>query len=395
MRSKHLPSKPPIKLTKLHAIIKKNCIPVVIPAERVISHQKSKTQNINIYNIIHNVTNQQSFFQGYPIERDPPADNLNKTAHITQITNFEQTMDSRPKKSKHDIQLDEELNIYKVEIEDRFNASSSNQNYVFPRKLNKNENNVETNSESAKKLLIPASIYPKINMQSENNRSRQLKKEINKTTANSATNEKNQKPQVNFELLRDLDILLSKPSNTRNNLHENLNKLVPYTSNRTEVNTKSASPVNGRIAKNTNKNNLRESYYLNAAKTKANSEKNNSDIPVLSVDSIKIGQMQNQKTKHNRTKTMENTSADFKQLMQVVKNKPQNIRIQKKPVHDYFKDLLINQKSINLKLEKRPASRSSKGNSKISHKNNLSGIVNSTSFLNMTMNLAFHQKKHK
>lgn len=84
---------------------------ILLPTEEVQRHhQKAKTQNINIFNIIHG----NNF---YEIKK-------NDTMRTYEI----------PKRvDKHDVQLERELKEYKAEVEVRFKASKANQTYTYPR----------------------------------------------------------------------------------------------------------------------------------------------------------------------------------------------------------------------------------------------------------------------
>ncbi len=89
-------------------------------------HQKANTQNINIYNIIHNDHDAGD----YP--RDPKP-------YVYVTSTFEKTYDTPLRlakaavKSEHDLMLERELRAYKGEVETKFNSSETNQTYAFPR----------------------------------------------------------------------------------------------------------------------------------------------------------------------------------------------------------------------------------------------------------------------
>lgn len=94
--------------------------------QRKANHQKANTQNINIYNIIHNECNLQSQTQ----DSENPKPNK-----------FERTYDQSIKipkvkpKTMHDLALYQELQSYKAEVEQRFNSSAVNGVYKFPLKF--------------------------------------------------------------------------------------------------------------------------------------------------------------------------------------------------------------------------------------------------------------------
>lgn len=91
------------------------------------NHQKANTQNINIYNIIHNECKLESQTQD---------------THQPRPNKFERTYDQPLRiprvhpKTKHDLALYQELQSYKIEVEERFNSSTANGVYKFPLKPN-------------------------------------------------------------------------------------------------------------------------------------------------------------------------------------------------------------------------------------------------------------------
>ena len=92
---------------------------------RQAHHQKANTQNINIYNIIHNGNNNQ-------ISKIPQ---MGQDPRIYITTNFEKTYDQplRLVKDKHQLMLEQELKNYKAEVEMKYQNSAVNQTYAFPR----------------------------------------------------------------------------------------------------------------------------------------------------------------------------------------------------------------------------------------------------------------------
>jgi len=128
---------------------------------RQTHHKKANTQNINIYNIIHNINSGSN-------------NNLGKTQQITQdphiyiTANFEKTYDTPLKvpkakpKDKHEMMLEKELRAYKIEVETKFKSSSVNMSYVYPRiSQEKNIVEVDLNNKSLNNPddTIPATIY--------------------------------------------------------------------------------------------------------------------------------------------------------------------------------------------------------------------------------------------
>ena len=105
-------------------------------------HQKANTQNINIYNIIHN-----DGLSAYARDVQPPC--IYITSHFDKPNDkvfektfakpFEKTCDnplrvSKAKvKTKHELMLDKELRTFKEEVELKFNNSIVNQTYAYPR----------------------------------------------------------------------------------------------------------------------------------------------------------------------------------------------------------------------------------------------------------------------
>lgn len=102
-------------------------------------HQKANTQNINIFNIIHNECNLDSQTQD---TQQPDIPKSNK---------FKRTYDQPYRiprvqpKTKHDLALYQELQSYKAEVEQRFNSSTVNGVYKFPFKelMNSSSNQEE------------------------------------------------------------------------------------------------------------------------------------------------------------------------------------------------------------------------------------------------------------
>ena len=115
---------------------------IVVNAENVNvvqakKHHKANTQNVNIYNIIHNeshahhndATEQLSSYNtidGSNLIRDRYG-GLNKSKPI----------------NLHELALKEELQLYKAEVEHRFSKSSVNRNYIFPRLVEGNDDRID------------------------------------------------------------------------------------------------------------------------------------------------------------------------------------------------------------------------------------------------------------
>jgi len=115
------------------------------------SHEP-KARIINFYNI-----NQNKF--------------LNKTQQITKnlkVNDIKKVYDTSMKlnhiviKDKHDLMLEEDLKIYKAEVEKRFKNSEVNSTYKFPRKevekesyINSEENKMISIYDNKKSLVIP------------------------------------------------------------------------------------------------------------------------------------------------------------------------------------------------------------------------------------------------
>eukprot|EP00826_Nyctotherus_ovalis_P007011 TRINITY_DN1171_c0_g4_i1.p1 TRINITY_DN1171_c0_g4~~TRINITY_DN1171_c0_g4_i1.p1 ORF type:complete len:349 (+),score=84.58 TRINITY_DN1171_c0_g4_i1:164-1210(+) len=106
-------------------------------------HRKVNTQNINIYNIVNN----------------------NVLGKVTQETNGfvaeksygtpSQLVKAKPK-SKHEFELEQELKLYRSEIEFRYKRSRVNQAYVYPRR---GRTNTEEGQCASWTETIPVSIY--------------------------------------------------------------------------------------------------------------------------------------------------------------------------------------------------------------------------------------------
>ena len=88
-------------------------------------HKKANTQNFNFYNIIH--TNEQKLPQPGTIE-------VGKT--------YDKTLDSSANKS-HEAELRAELQAYRADVEHRFRQSNINRDYAFPRRSERDEEEID------------------------------------------------------------------------------------------------------------------------------------------------------------------------------------------------------------------------------------------------------------
>eukprot|EP01022_Parablepharisma_sp_SALTPOND_P012417 TRINITY_DN1594_c0_g1_i1.p1 TRINITY_DN1594_c0_g1~~TRINITY_DN1594_c0_g1_i1.p1 ORF type:complete len:397 (+),score=24.35 TRINITY_DN1594_c0_g1_i1:106-1191(+) len=345
MRTKP-PAKPALKITTLHGVLKK--VPFDLPFEKIKDHQRTKTQNINIYNIIHNVTNQQSFFQDSFV----PAQQKHETFGLTK------TFDRRAVKSKHDQALEKELADYKLEVESRFHKSDVNRNYVFPRMIDPDNNSEEPVPSAA---AVPASIYHNI---PESRQTRQHFKPVTHTKSE----ERKKLPE---DISKQVQILLRPTVKMTRNSHKS-SKISLYGTQRFETSGKIPSPASRvvRVQK------LKQAYS-NVSNSKAPRGENSHIL--TSMDSIKVGKQQ--KT-HMRNKTMDNVSMDLKSLALKSGVKPV-VRQKGRRVQDYFKEL-INQRARDSKAGSRSIE---KAKANIKHRSNLSGIFNSTATLKMNMTM--------
>ncbi len=123
-----IPLKKPVKIINLEGsrrLILVNAENVNVVRES--RHRKANTQNVNIYNIIHNEPRLPDPLESYLAEEDP----------LFPDRSFAEPA-LRPKEASrktnlHESALREELRLYKVEVERRFNQSSANKEYAFPR----------------------------------------------------------------------------------------------------------------------------------------------------------------------------------------------------------------------------------------------------------------------
>ena len=119
--------KKPVKIIKLEGNKKLTLVNAEnLNATHQTKHQKANTQNINIFNVIHNES------------RPPNADHYTnyKISENITINGRHNKLPSSNAKALHEMALRQELQLYKAEVERRFNGSLVNKSYVFPRKIN-------------------------------------------------------------------------------------------------------------------------------------------------------------------------------------------------------------------------------------------------------------------
>ena len=407
------PTKSPTKFTTSNS---KDAATKRIPSEgRAPENKRFKatTQNINIYNIIHNVNKQQSFYNEIPSGDAFP---MGKT-YDNPILNAKNLL-----KSKHDLRLDKELQAYRIEVELRFNGSEANRNYAFPRSVpGAQEEELATKKSSAAAFFsgttIPASIYDKKGLDEISVSLHETRNGANKSrhhSRNETTTTYTQKRAINDDFYKQVQVLLRpnyESSEKKTHMSEIPNagkgsKLTLYGTQR--VNYKSTSPANkngiGAAGVNSNSKKVREvrqaymngTMYLQGANKVRYHDKalcesvnlgaknsHHEALPSLtSLDSIRVSKQKS----HTRTKTMENTSMDAKalKLKKIVHLKQTKEGVDKSRTHmqgvsDYFRSL-INQKAKNA-AHTRALSRVT--NTQKRHRSNFSGVF-SSSTLNMT-----------
>jgi len=126
-------------------------------------HRKVNTQNINIYNII----NKNTLKKPVLLTQEQNSFALEKTFDIPS-----QLVKPKPK-SRHDFELEQELKLYRSEIEFRFKNSKVNQTYIYPRKGG--TTSPESNYHTSWTEMIPVSIYDVDMMERNNSTKHKLK----------------------------------------------------------------------------------------------------------------------------------------------------------------------------------------------------------------------------
>jgi len=131
----------------------------LLKADKKFRKQKSNTQNIDIYKILHNSNHL------VPESRMHVTTNLESTCYVPSKVHKEKV------KTKHELKLEQELKEYQTEVEVKFAHSEVNRSYVFPRK----EKTAESNKMLQENIIVSIYDQPKERKYKENSKKREAK----------------------------------------------------------------------------------------------------------------------------------------------------------------------------------------------------------------------------